>query len=225
MNGVKTFFGILLLAVALWIASPVLPGRVLMLICGAALLVGAVYLKLFERQSGPVAGTRRLAQGAGLVLAVLGVAQLVGALSGGSDPAQPLAHLARRADDRDASHPAKELAFQRVRNVTELDNAIHVAGRTVMLDFYADWCVSCKEMAHLTFNDPVVRNHLAEAVLLQADVTANTEEDKALMRRFGLFGPPGVLFFDGQGKERTAARVIGYLPPPRFAQSLQQAGL
>jgi len=112
-----------------------------------------------------------------------------------------------------------------VRNVAELDAALKTADRPVVLDFYADWCVSCKEMEHLTFSDPAVRARMSSALLLQADVTANSAEDKALLKRFGLFGPPGILFFDTDGKERVDARVIGYLPPQRFAASLSVAGL
>ncbi len=225
MNRVKTFFGILLLAVALWIVSPVLPGWVLMLVIGAALLVGAVYLRLFDRVDGAVAGTRRLAQAVGLVLAVLGTAQVLGALSGGSDPLQPLGHLARRGEAGAVAGVTGGPTFRRVRGTDELDAALKTASQPVVLDFYADWCVSCKEMEHLTFSNPAVRARLANAVLLQADVTANNPGDKALMQRFGLFGPPGILFFDGQGRERTEARVVGYVPAAHFLETLGLAGL
>jgi thiol:disulfide interchange protein DsbD len=225
MNHVKTFFGLLLLAVALWIVSPVLPGWALMLIIGAALLVGAVYLRLFDRITGEVSGRHRLTQGVGLVLAVLGSTQVVGALSGGSNPLQPLGHLARRGDAASPAAVVPAVAFKRVRSTAELDQVLQAAGRPVVLDFYADWCVSCKEMEHLTFSDPAIAARMAGAVLLQADVTANSPEDKALMKRFGLFGPPGILFFDGQGREKAQARVVGYEPPERFALALGRAGL
>ncbi len=226
MNHVKTFFGLLLLAVALWLVSPVLPAWVLMLIIGAALLMGAVYLKLFDRIAGERSGRHRFAQGLGLVLAVLGAAQVVGALSGGSDPLQPLGHLARRGDATVpiAATPARA-SFTRVRNTAELDQVLQTVGRPVMLDFYADWCVACKEMEHLTFHDPAIAARLSGAVLLQADVTANNADDKALMKRFGLFGPPGILFFDPQGREQSTARVVGYEPPERFAVTLGRVGL
>jgi thiol:disulfide interchange protein DsbD len=94
-----------------------------------------------------------------------------------------------------------------------------------MLDFYADWCVSCKEMERYTFSDPQVRARLDGALLLKADVTKNDADDRALMRRFGLFGPPGTLFFDASGRERTDVRVIGYQDRERFLQTLQGAGL
>ena len=224
MEGVKTFFGVMLLGVALWIVSPVLPGWALMIIIGAGLLVGAVYLKLFDRLAESAPGRQRLSKGMALVLAVLGTTQVVGALSGGENPLQPLRHFARSADGT-AVAATKASDFRRVRSVAELDTILKTAGRPVLLDFYADWCVSCKEMEHMTFSDPEVRKRMAGAVMLQADVTANTADDKALLKRFGLFGPPGILFFDASSKELADARVIGFLPPKRFAASLTVAGL
>jgi thiol:disulfide interchange protein DsbD len=112
-----------------------------------------------------------------------------------------------------------------VKSSAELDAEVRNAsasGRAVMLDFYADWCVSCKEMERLTFTDARVRTALAELVLLQADVTANSADDQALLKRFGLFGPPGTVFFDPQGKE-VSARVIGFEPVDTFLESLRRA--
>ena len=227
MEGVKTFFGVMLLGVALWIVSPVLPGWALMIVIGAGLLIGAVYLKLFDRLAESAPGRQRLAKGAALVLAVLGTTQVVGALSGGENPLQPLRHLARGSDGAATgiAKDAKGVDFRRIRNVAELDATLKTADRPVMLDFYADWCVSCKEMEHLTFNDATVRPRMANALLLQVDVTANSADDKALLKRFGLFGPPGILFFDTKGEEQAAARVIGFVPPQGFATSLGVAGL
>ncbi|OYT99262.1 MAG: protein-disulfide reductase DsbD [Burkholderiales bacterium PBB1] len=223
MEGVKTFFGVMLLAVALWIVSPVLPVWVVMLIIGSGLLVGAIYLRLFERLADTASGHQRLGKGVALLLAVLGSTQVVGALSGGDNPLQPLGHFARGPGVAKAETPAS--SFRRIRNVAELDAALKTADRPVMLDFYADWCVSCKEMEHLTFSDPAVQPRMAHALLLQADVTDNSAEDKALLKRFGLFGPPGVLFFDKQGREQADARVIGFVPAQGFIASLKAVGL
>ena len=228
MVRVKTFFGVMLLAVALWLVSPVLPAWALMGLLGSGALMAAVYLRVFDRLAPEAGGPARFAKGLGVVLAVLGTTQIVGAMSGGADVTQPLRHLAR-ADGGDVTGaPAAALRaveFKRVRSLAELDAALQAADRPVMLDFYADWCVSCKEMEHQTFSDPAVRQRLAGAVLLQADVTGNSAEDKALLKRFGLFGPPGVLFFDARGGEAAASRVIGFMPPESFGRALSAAGL
>nr|WP_047198249.1 protein-disulfide reductase DsbD [Caldimonas brevitalea] len=225
MEHVKHFFGALLLAVALWMLQPVLPGWAAMGLWGVLLLVSAVYLRVFDPLHGGARGSAKLLKGLGVVLAVLGVLQLIGAASGGNDPAQPLQHLAAGGDDN-GPNPATALpAFRKVASVAELDQVLATAQRPVMLDFYADWCVSCKEMERYTFADPRVRDKLASALLLKADVTRNSAEDRALLKRFGLFGPPGTLFFDAQGQEVRAARVIGFQSADRFLQSLTAAGL
>lgn len=213
MEDIKRFFGLLLLGVAIWIVQPVLPASLALALWGALLIGAAVWLGLLVR--GAAVWRRAL----GAIVAVGGVLQIVGAASGGTDPLQPLAHLAA------GGAPQKALGFTVVRNVAELDAAIATAGKPVMLDFYADWCVSCKEMERFTFSDPQVRERLGRAVLLKADVTANSADDRALLRRFGLFGPPGTLFFDASGREITGVRVIGYQDATRFLQTLQAAGL
>jgi thiol:disulfide interchange protein DsbD len=219
MEGVKRFFGLLLLAVALWTVQPVLPGAFVLLLWGALLLAAALLLRPFgEAGPGGAWGRRALAS----VLAVLGLIQIVGAASGGRDPLQPLAHL---TGDGAASGDASPVRFQKVRSVAELDAALRQAGRPVMLDFYADWCVSCKEMERFTFSDPDVKAKLDKALLLKADVTANTPADRELLRRFTLFGPPGTIFFDAQGRELKEVRVIGFQNRDEFLQTLAAAGL
>lgn len=221
MEQVKHFFGVLLLAVALWMLQSVLPGAVSMLLWGGLLLVSAVYLRVFDSLHAGARGWARFFKGVGVVLAVLGVLQLVGAASGGSDPWQPLRHLAARGETPSAAG----VRFQRVASVEELERVVAAAGRPVMLDFYADWCVSCKEMETFTFSDPRVQAALSGALLLQADVTRNSPQDRALLRRFRLFGPPGIVFFDAQGREVEGVRVIGFQSVERFLHSLAAAGL
>jgi thiol:disulfide interchange protein DsbD len=142
-------------------------------------------------------------------------------------PAWPFVVAQLRGADAVVSTHQSVLPFERVRSVAELDAAVARAtaqGKPVMLDFYADWCTSCLEMEHDTFTDPAVRQRLAGAVLLQADVTANNADDRALLARFGLFGPPGLIFYTPQGQELGAARVIGFQAPADFTRSLQNAG-
>jgi thiol:disulfide interchange protein DsbD len=216
MNGVKKFFGVLLLAVAIWIASPVLPVTAVML-AWAALLVGSgVYLRAVDRLPTEASGLARVGKAVGIFALVAGIALLIGALSGGRDPLRPLAGLAGEA--REAP-----VAFKRVNSLGELDAALRSPGKPVMLDFYADWCVSCKEMEAFTFSDARVRQRLGRMLLLQADVTVNNDADKALLKRFALFGPPGIIFFDAQGREIRGLRVVGYQDAERFLKTLDRA--
>jgi thioredoxin:protein disulfide reductase len=225
MEQVKHVFGLLLIAVAIYTVQPVLPALVAMACWGMLLIVGGATLGAFEPiGASPHAGVARAVKGVGLVLALLGVLQFVGIASGGRDPAQPLARLAR-AGAGEAVAASAGPRFERVTSVAELDQRLQSAGRPVMLDFYADWCVSCKEMEAQTFVDPAVRAKLDKALLLRADVTANSDDDRALLKRFHLFGPPGIILFDAQGHELETARVVGFQDAPRFATSLSAAGL
>ena len=217
MNDVQRFFGLLLLGVALWTVQPLLPAPLVLAGWGALLIAAALLLQPFARAAEASAWLRR---SAAAVLAVFGLLQLVGAASGGADPLQPLAHLASSGE---RTRPA--LTFTPVRSSTELDAALQTAGRPVMLDFYADWCVSCKEMERYTFSDSAVQTRMRGALLLKADVTRNNAEDRELLRRFHLFGPPGTLFFDAQGREVADARVIGFQDRERFLRTLQSVGL
>jgi len=224
MNEIKRLFGLLLLGVALWTVQSILPAALTLALWGALLISAAVMLvsQTHGHQHGRWARSlwRRCAAA---VIAVLGMLQLVGAASGGSDPLQPLAHLAARRADSGASSAA--LQFNALHSVAELDAALHSAGRPVMLDFYADWCVSCKEMERFTFTDPAVQRKLHGAMLLRADVTANNAEDRALLKRFGLFGPPGTIFFDASGREVADARIVGFQNSTQFMKTLEAAGL
>jgi thiol:disulfide interchange protein DsbD len=218
LNGVKKFFGVLLLAVALWIVSPVIPAAVLM-IAWAALLIGSgVFLRAIDPLPAAASGWWRLWKAAGIALLAAGLALLVGALAGSRDPLRPLAGLASSG-----APAAAPLPWMRVASLGELEERLRSAGKPAMLDFYADWCVSCKEMEAYTFSDPRVRATLEGVVLLQADVTANSEAHRALLQRFTLFGPPGIIFFDAQGREIKGLRVIGYQDPERFLKTLSVA--
>jgi thiol:disulfide interchange protein DsbD len=205
MESVKRLFGVLMLAMALWLVSPVLPPVVQMLGWAALLFGYGFYLLRRHRHWASMA--------LGAAFAVLGGVQLVGAATGGRDALAPLAHLTGGAH--------QGLVFKRIKTVGDLDRELASAGgKTVMLDFYADWCVSCKEMEKLTFVDPAVQAKLANTILLQVDVTANDAQDKAMLKRFNLFGPPGIILFGADGKEIADSRVIGYQDPKKFMASL-----
>jgi len=221
MEAVKKFFGVALLAVAIWLISPLLSDLVQMLMWAALLIISGVHLKATEPLAVNASGWSRIWKGTGLIALVAGIALLLGALGGSRDVLQPLAVF--KGGIAGAAEAAPQLTFQRVKNIAELDAAIKGAGgRPVMLDFYADWCVSCKEMARFTFADPKVQARLKDVLLLQADVTANSADDHALLARFKLFGPPGLIFWDKTGQE-AAYRVVGYEPPEKFLESLAKA--
>lgn len=221
METVKRFFGVMLLAVAIYLVSPVLPVTAQMLAWAALLTFTGIYLRAIDPLPPAAGSFARLGKGVGMIALVAGIAFVVGALSGGRDVLQPLSGLRATA----AGAPAGPgVAFQRVANLAELEAAIAAAnGKTLMFDFYADWCVSCKEMERYTFTDPQVQSRLAGMVKIQADVTANTAEHKALLKRFRLFGPPGIVFFDPAGREIQGLRVIGFQPAAKFAAVLDQA--
>jgi thiol:disulfide interchange protein DsbD len=209
------------LACALWIVSPFVPVSAQMFAWALLLIVPAIFLRAIDPLPPEAKGWPRFCKAIGIILLLLGVALLAGALSGARDPLQPLAAFGQGG----ASAPPQALPFERVRSPDELDRRIAAARRPVMLDFYADWCVSCKEMERFTFSDPRVREKLSGWLLLQADVSANSPDDKALLARFALFGPPGIIFFDPAGKERTGVRVIGYQPADEFLKSLAATGM
>ena len=206
MESVKKFFGVLMLAMALWLVSPVIPAAAQMAGWTVLLLGYGFYLLRSSRHFAAMA--------LGAAFAILGAIQLVGVATGGRDALAPLAHLGVGAQQHG-------LAFQRIKTVEQLDAALaNTNGKTVMLDFYADWCVSCIEMEKLTFVDERVQAKLSNTLLLQVDVTANDQADKAMLKRFTLFGPPAIILFDSKGQEIADSRVIGYQAPDKFLGSL-----
>jgi thioredoxin:protein disulfide reductase len=218
METVKRFFGVVLLGVAIYLVSPFIPAAVHLLAWGTLLIVTAVFLHAIDPLPVHAHGFQKFSKGVGVIALVAGIAFLIGALSGSRDVLQPLSGL--RLGTSEAAAPS----FQRVGSIAELDSRIQAAsGRPVMLDFYADWCVTCKEMERFTFSDPGVQARMAQMLLLQADVTASAPEHLALLKRFRLFGPPGIIFFDRAGREIDGLRVIGFQPAAEFAAELDRA--
>ncbi len=246
MDNVKAVFGVMMLGVAIWLVSRILPDSVTLALWAVLLITSGVYLGALETAAHPSyktyhasreltghmepvgkenTGWNRLWKALGLILMFWGALMLIGVASGQGTPLQPLKGMA--FNSASASNPsAAGLQFQRIADVAALERALaeaKAAGKPVMLDFYADWCVSCKEMEHNTFTDPSVQQAVAGTVLLQADVTRNSAADKALLQRFGLIGPPAILFFGKDGTERKASRLVGYKAPGVFAPHAQQA--
>lgn len=215
MESIKRFFGVLLIAVAIWIISPVINEVVYMLLWAVLLIISAIYLHAIDPLPERASGVQKFLKGVGVIALLVGVALLIGVLSGGRDVLQPLSKLnladaTSSGEEGPASYAT--LPFQRVKTIAELDEQIQLSReKYVMVRFHADWCVSCKEMDRFTFSDAKVQARLKDVVLLEVDVTDGTPDDTALLKRFKLFGPPGILFIDRQGQDVPDIKIIGFL--------------
>lgn len=220
LNSTKAVFGVIMLAVAVWMLSRILPGNVIMLLWAILLIFPAVYLSAVDPLPENSSGWRKLWKGLGLTMLAYGLLLLIGFSLGNSNPLKPLQGLG--VNTTQAAEPG--IVFERVASAA-LEARINQAAanhQAVMVDFYADWCISCKEMEAYTFADPRVKQALKGYLLLQVDVTNNTDDDKALLAKFDLIGPPAILFFGLDAQEKTANRVIGYQDAETFIKSLQR---
>lgn len=220
MVSIKQFFGVLLLAVAIWLISPVISEVVHMLLWAALLIISAIYLHAIDPLPERVSGLRRFLKGVGVIALLTGIALLIGVLSGSRDVLQPLSKInlaSANYENAAFANPGGHLPFQPIKSIAELDEKIRQSqDKYIMVDFYADWCISCKEMERFTFTDPRIHARLNDVVLLKIDVTAGTPDDAALLKRFSLFGPPGILFIDRQGSEIPNIRIIGFQNKDNF---------
>lgn len=218
MDKVKAGFGIMMLALAIWMLERVVSMQVVVLLSGILAVFTAIYMGALDALSEASTGWKRFFKASGLVVLLYGAMLLFGAASGNGSLLHPL--KGSFSGGGSAQNNAEQgLVFQQIKGVDGLENALAQAkqqNRTVMLDFYADWCISCKEMEHGTFTDSGVINSLKNTVLLQADVTPNDDKDKALLKKFGLFGPPGILFFDKNSKENLSYRIVGEMKAKPF---------
>lgn len=266
MEGVKQFFGLLLLATAWWMVTPLMPTWLQIVGWAVLTMFTAMLLRPFESNTSEPGIGAVCRRTLGVLLIVLSTIWLLGVASGGRSLLQPLNHLSianasalekqtvlaggqltgaqqatpqqtgkqqlinssgSTASRLNLTSPANKVsghpAFQRVKTVAELESILAQSTKPVMLDFYADWCVSCKEMEAFTFVDPRVVQRMSNMLLLQVDVTANNSDDRALMKKFRLFGPPGIIFFRPGGAERKDIRVVGFQDATRFAATLDRA--
>jgi thiol:disulfide interchange protein DsbD len=225
MVAVKNAFGFMMLGLAIWMLSRILPGNVTMLLWAVLIFMAGVFMGGLTTLTSDSAIAQKLGKGFGFLAIIYGIILLLGALTGGSNPLKPLASVSLGGGTIVAQEE-HALPFKRVKTVDDLDRELAAAasaGKTAFLDFYADWCVSCKEMEAYTFTDDDVQATLSNTVWLQADVTDNDEADQALLSRFGVFGPPTIIFFGADGQQRHGYEVVGYMEADDFVEHLRQA--
>ena len=213
MDSVSKFFGVLMLATALWMLDRILPSILTMYLWAILFLGSAVYSGIFNSLKEDASIYLKISKLFSLILLIVGVILIVGAISGATNPLNPLGKFTSTSNNAISNSKIK---FAYVKNIKELDQAIKNSNKPVMLDFYADWCISCKELEFITFADENVKQKLSQFTLLKADVTADNENDKALLKKFNLFGPPGLIFWDKNDKEIKSAEIIGYKNPEDF---------
>ncbi len=222
MDTIKQVFGVIMLAVAVWFMERVLAAEVALLLWATLMIVSAVYMGALDRLDSN-SGWPKLWKGLGLILFVYGVILVIGAASGGNNIYKPLHGLSGMTGSVQSGQ--EQINFKTIKSLSDLNREITTATeqeKFVLLDFYADWCVVCKEMEAYTFSNDKVLPLLNNFVLLQADVTKNDELDRELLKEFDIFGPPAILFFDNDGKERQSYRVVGFVKATEFANHLNE---
>lgn len=220
MQNVSTIFGVMMLGVAIWMLSRILPLHVSMFLWTVLVLISSIYLGSLEPLKAGASGWAKFFKSLVVMIFLYGVMLFVGFVSGANDPLNPLERLTNRGITQEVS----KNDFVKINNIEELNLALKASKKPVILDFYADWCVSCVELEKFTFSDARVKEKFKNFTLLQADVTKNSAEDKALQKVFGIFGPPAILFFK-DGKELNALRVVGFKNAEEFLAHLESTKL
>ena len=232
METTKAVFGVMLLGLGIWLLERVAPAAATMTLWAALLIISAIYMGALTTLNKGESGWHKLWKGLGILLLIYGIAIFIGMMTGNRNIFQPLQGLSNPASSVSAQSTSNQqtshLNFKQIKGVEGLKTALAEAkaqNKAVMLDFYADWCVSCKEMEVLTFSDQAVQQALAGVILLQADVTPNDDKDRALYKHFGIIGPPSIMFFNREGDELKNFRVVGYKNAEQFVQHIQRSSI
>ncbi len=225
MDTLTHVFGAVMLAIAIWMLSRIIPDTATMILWAIFFMFSAVYMGALEPLEAGKRGWHALTKAIGVLFMIYGALLFSGALSGSTSMFTPLDQFTNKSTtvvQGEATTVSSSTNWNIIHSNAELDAILEAnKDKTVMLDFSAEWCSSCKEMEHITFSDAGVKAKMSEFVLVQADVTANSDDERALTKRFGLFGPPGILFFKN-GEEVKNARIIGYQPPEKFLAHLNK---
>ncbi|MFC2074121.1 protein-disulfide reductase DsbD [Campylobacterota bacterium] len=225
MDAIKSIFGVMMLAVAIWMLSRILENSIIMFMWSALAMFVAVSIGAFEvRDEAYCHPCHAAKKSIGLMVALYAAALFIGSVTNAKSMMNPLEKLLPvqgAVQNGMLQASASDNDFKKIGSIAELDKIISESkGKKIMLDFYADWCTSCQELEHVTFSDARVKKALSEYVLIQADITPNSDENKALSKKFGLFGPPALIFYDKNGKELKEKRVIGFIPPEELLEKL-----
>lgn len=220
MNTVKSVFGVVMLAMAIWLLERILPTSITMALIAMLMITLAVYMGALEKLPQPASGWRQLCKGLGVILLIYGAVYLVGAAAGSKDLIQPLKDIANGMISNNPLNQTNSIHFKQIKGTQGLKSALQESvaeNKFTMLDFYADWCTSCKEMEKYAFTHPQVLASLDQVTTLQTDVTDNDAIDSAFMNSLGIYGPPAILFFDKDGQEIRNRRVVGGMSGANFA--------
>ena len=222
MDTTKAIFGVMLLGLAIYMLDRVIPTWATMLLSALLLITVAMFMGVFESLPADARGWRRVSKGLGYAGLVYGTLLMIGVATGTGTLFRPMQGLSLAGNGGAAT---EHVTFQKVKNIDQLNARLaeaRASNTPVMFDFYADWCISCKEMEAFTFTDQKIAAKMKQGLLLQADVTANDDQDKALLKEFGIFGPPAIIFYDANGVEQKNARVVGYMPADEFGTVLDR---
>ena len=225
MDVTKSIFGVMLLGLAIYMLDRVIPGWATMLLSALLLITTAMFMGAFDSLPTEAPGWRKVSKGFGFAALVYGTLLMIGVATGTGTLLKPMQGLSLAGNHESGETTAAHPTFETVKTIDDLNARLadaRASNTPVMFDFYADWCISCKEMEAFTFTDPVVAAKMNKALLLQADVTANDEADKALLKEFGIFGPPAIIFYDSEGVEQRSTRVVGYMPAEDFSGILDR---
>lgn len=220
MNVVKSFFGIALLGMAIWFMGRILPDSVVLLLWGLLLVAGGIMWHQHAKDNGVSGWVMSLFDALKIILLVIGVAQIIGAMAGQKDPLRPLQGLL--AGSGSAVNQTRQLEFETIKSLAELQDRLATTNQPVYFDFYADWCIECKRMERTTFQNPEIVKLGQQLTLLKADVTANDAVDQALMKHFGVFGPPASLFFDAEGRPLSQYNFFGFKDAAALKQTFEK---
>jgi len=224
MNTIKHVFGFMMLGLAVYMLSRIVDASIILALWGFLALMIGISLGGLTNLNEYSTNYKKINKGVGLVVIIYGVSLILGSLSGNNNPMQPLAKINFLTDS--PANKTDQLHFKQIKSISDLDYELAMAsstGKSVMLDFYADWCVSCKEMEVYTFSNETVQKVLANTILIQADVTLNDKTDQALLRKLNVFGPPTIIFYDTHGNKKDGYEVVGYMGADEFAKHAKEA--